>query len=280
MNMTALKVTIGVLILCISALFSLRFYGLSQHVQAYDHPTMKIPTPWVIAWGGDTEVAPSHSRAALTSASELDSVMLAVNIRMNAEKHFFAIPEGFDVSNQSDDDVKKIALGKGGEPMSLETILQLYSATPILLWIGDNIENIDLRLEPIIRKRGNLGKIIIHSEFDNVVKSLKKLVPQLLYGTGVGQRIRMLMLSSLWLESVATVDGDVLISPLRERGVSSISTGLRDELVRRQKVLILGPLNDVAANDQALTFGATGYLTAMPRYLKNKQTSLSGGVDL
>jgi hypothetical protein len=69
---------------------------------------------------------------------------------------------------------------------------------------------------------------------------------------------------------VGTVDGDFLISPLKEQGVSAVSPELKAEIHRRQKVFILGPLNNLADNDQAISFGATGYLTSFPRDLKNK----------
>jgi hypothetical protein len=113
-----------------------------------------------------------------------------------------------------------------------------------------------------------------------VVKNLKKLLPEILYGTGVGQRIRMLMLGSLWLEPAASIDGDFLIAPLKEQGINSVSPELIAEIQRRQKVFIMGPINNISDNDQALTFGARGYLTSFPRDLKNKLQAPSARVDL
>lgn len=287
--MQVLKVTFAVLLLVISAIFSLRFYGLGQQYQAYDHPITKLSTPWVMAWGGDQQAGPSHSKKALLAAAELEGVFLAVNIQMNAEKHFFAIPPKIanpQVSSAkkfqdlTDSEVKGLDVGGGESPLSLEEVLEIASHRPLLLWIYDNIENIDLRLQPLLKKHGDNSNLLIHSEYDNVVGSLKKLLPQILYGTGVGQRIRALMLGSMWLEPVATIDGDFLVSPLKERGVSSVSPELKTEIQRRQKIFILGPLNDISENDQALTFGATGYLTAFPRDLKNKLQAPSTRVDL
>lgn len=287
--MQVLKVIIGVILSLICVLISLRFYGLSQQFQAYDHPLMRRPAPWVIAWGGDLGSGPSHTRRALREAATISGVILGLNVQMNANKHFFILPQGLNLdlngvarkfSEMNDLEVKNIDLGSGESPLALEEVMQEFSQVPILLWINDNIENIDLRLEPILKKYAQRSNILIHSEYDNVTKSIKKLLPQLIYGTGVGQRIRMLMLSSLWLEPVASVDGDVLISPLMEQGVSAVSDSMKIELGRRQKIFILGPLNDLAANDQALSFGATGYLTSFPRDLKNKLTASSTDVDL
>jgi hypothetical protein len=287
--MQVVKVTFGVLLFGICALFSLRFYGLSQRYQAYDHPVLKIPTPWVLAWGGDQSVSASHSRTALQAAYHLEGVMLAANIQINANKHFFVVPVEYDLSKArtdrkfidlTDAEVGKLDLGDGKAPLPLEEFLALYSERPVLLWVGDNVENIDLRLEPILKKQRHPQNILLHSEYDVVVKSLKKLLPEMLYGTGVGQRIRMLMLGSLWLETVSPLDGDFLIAPLKQQGVSAISIELKDEVLRRQKVFILGPLNDIAANDQALAFGASAYLTAFPADLKNKLSAHSAGVDL
>ena len=125
-------------------------------------------------------------------------------------------------------------------------------------------------MEPLLKKYATQSNILIHSEYDNVGKSLKKLLPQLLYGTGVGQRIRMLMLGSIGLEGVASLDGDFLVSPIKEHGVSSLSGELKNELIHRKKIFILGPLMSIHENEQAIKFGATGYLTVYPKDLINK----------
>lgn len=277
---SVIKVTVAVLALCLMVWGALRFYGLSQPYQAYDHPLMVKNKPWILAWGGELEDGPSHSRKALQSASQQEGVMLAIHLQMNAEKHIFAIPPSFKIGKElvkvmelSDTEVNSLDLGEGQHPLSLEEILEEFKASPLLIWVGDNTENIDLRLEPILKKSPVRQNLMIHSEFDNVVKSIKKLIPDLLYGTGVGQRIRILMLGSMGLEPVATIDGDFLVAPLRERGVSSISDAMKAEMMRRQKIFILGPLNDISANNQAMSFGATGYLTSYPRDLKKKLNS-------
>lgn len=276
--MSVLKVTAAVLVIFLSAWGLLRFYGLSQAYQVYNHPLMTKNKPWVLAWGGELEEGPSHSMKALKGAAKQDGVMLAINLQMNAEKHFFAFPQGLSLGSKkivdlSDAEMRSLDLGGGESPLPLEHILEEFSQTPILIWVNDNIENIDLRLEPIFKKYPSRQNLMIHSEFDNVVKSIKKLIPDLLYGTGVGQRVRFLMLGSIGLEPATTIDGDFLIAPLKERGVNSISVAMKEELVRRQKIFILGPLNDISANNQALSFGATGYLTSYPRDLKKKLNS-------
>lgn len=277
---TVVKVTVAVLALFLVVLGTLRFYGLSQPYHVYDHPLMTKNKPWVLAWGGELEDGPSHSRVALKGASQQEGVMLAINLQMNAEKHFFAIPPDFKigkelvkVSELSDTDINSLDLGEEQHPLSLEQVLEEFQQNPLFIWVGDNTENIDLRLEPIFKKYPARQNLMIHSEFDNVVKSIKKLIPDLIYGTGVGQRIRFLMLGSMGLEPVATIDGDFLVAPLKERGVSSISVAMKTEMMRRQKIFILGPLNDISANNQALSFGATGYLTSYPRDLKKKLNS-------
>jgi len=275
-----MRVTAAVLILFLSTWVMLRFYGLSQVYQAYDHTLMKKEKPWILAWGGELEDGPSHSRAALQGAVKQEGVILAINLQINAEKHFFAIPpelkrgtENINISILKDSEIQYLDLGQGQKPMTLEQILEEFGSTPLLFWVRDNSENIDLRLEPILKKYKSYAQIIIHSEYDNVVKSIKKLIPDLLYGTGVGQRVRILMLGSLGLESIASLDGDVLIAPLRDGKINTISQELKNEIIRRQKIFILGPLNDIAANNQALSFGATGYLTSYPRDLKKKLNS-------
>lgn len=283
--MQVLKLTLAVLLIGISALFSLRFYGLGQKYQAYDHPILKLPTPWIIAWGGDQQKGPSHSQTAVKGALELPGIMVGVNIQVSANHHFFAVPpresggSGPKWLELQDSEIQKIDLGQGQTPMTLEEVLNLVGPRPILLWINDNVENIDLRLEPILRKFQGKAAILIHSEFDVVTKSIKKLLPQLLYGTGVGQRIRLLMLSSLWLEPASPIDGDILVSPLKQQGVSVVSPEMQAEVERRQKVFILGPLNDARANEEALLLHPAGYLTAYPQDLKNKLRDFIPAID-
>jgi len=278
--MQVIRVTAAVLILFLCTWIMLRFYGISQVYQTYDHPLMKKEKPWILAWGGELEDGPSHSREALQSAAKQDGVILAINLQINAEKHFFAIPQDFKIKNEivninnlSDSETLSLDLGDGKSPLSLEQFFDEFGNSPLLIWVRDNNENIDLRLEPIFKKYKSHAQLIVHSEFDNVVNSIKKLIPDLLYGTGVGQRVRLLMLVSIGLESIATVDGDLLIAPLHEGKISAISVELKEEIIRRQKIFIIGSLNDVSANNQALSFGATGYLTSYPRDLKKKLNS-------
>lgn len=287
--MQAIKVTLAILLLSICVLFTLRFYGLSQRYQVYDHPLMKASEPWVFAWGGDTKQGPSHSLPALRSASRMKGVILGLSVQMNAEKHFYAIPQDWEGSVESsqtrfidmnDQQVKSLVLGDGKPPMSLESVFQTFPETPLFLWIKDNAENIDLRLEPLLKRYAVRQNILIHSEYDNVVKSLKALMPEILYGTGVGQRIRMLMLSDLWLETVGAIDGDFVVSSLKEKGITVISPEMMREVARRQKIFILGPLNNPEDNKKALAFGASGYLTADPQDLKNKLNARATTVDL
>lgn len=287
--MQVLKVTFGVLLFSICALFSLRFYGLGQKYQAYDHPLLKLPTPLVIAYGGDSDVAPSHSRKAFEAAQGMGGVFLAANVHMNAQKHFYVIPpegtkefnlNGKKIAEMSDSEVLNLKHSNGESPIELSDFLDQFKSIPILLILADNIENIDLRIEPILKKYNDRANIMVHSEYDNVCSSIKKLLPQFLYGTGVGQRVRALMLGSLWLEPAAKIDGDFLIAPLKEGRVKSISKELKNEVERRQKLFILGPLDDEQKVDEAVSFGASGYLTTKPNYLKNKLSAPSARVDL
>lgn len=289
--MAVLKVTISILSLMIAAFVSLRFLGLSQKYQEYDHPLMKKPTPWVLAWGGDSSEGPSHGQIAIQAASNYSNTILALDIRLNKEKHFYAVSQEFVNKNQlnilemTDHEVKSIDLGDGEHPLSLEEILLKFSKLPLFFWVRDNVENIDLRLEPILKKHlaqskisqtsqasqiSQVSQIMIHSDYDNVLKSVKSLIPNLLYGTGVGQRVRILMLSSLWLEPIATIDGDFWVSPLKGHGVVSVPELLKQELSRRKKHLIVGPLLNPKDNDEAMLIEPSGYLTAFPKDLINK----------
>jgi hypothetical protein len=134
---------------------------------------MKIPTPWVIAWGGDSHAGSSHTKKAFLAASGIEGVFLGANIQMNADKHFYVIPQGFlnskvDPSKKfkelTDAEVKSLDLGEGKSPLSLEDLLNQFPNQPVLLWINDNIENIDLRLEPILKKNLSRSNLLNHSE--------------------------------------------------------------------------------------------------------------------
>lgn len=270
--MSVLRVTLAVLTLFICAFFTLRFYGLNQSYQVYDHPIMKRPTPWILAWGGDCSVGPSHSRKALQAAAQMNEVFLAVGVHLSKDKHFYILPDrqNLIINEMKDEDIARIDLGEGEAPLSLDQFFVEFSNRPTLLWVKDNLENIDLRLEPILKKHPNPHQILIHSEYDNVVSSIKKLKSDLIYGTGVGQRIRALMLGSLFLESIATIDGDFVLAPLKERGVTPISKELINEIARRKKIVVLGPLLDKEQNEKAIKLGATGYLTCHPSDLRSK----------
>lgn len=277
--MQIIKVTLGLFLLTITAFFSLKFYGLSQTYEPYDHPLFKKPLPWIFALGGDKEAGPSHSGAAINRALEEKGVILAVHLLLNAQNHFYGVPieyqtqkfhqDGKVFSQLVDSEVMALNLGNGESPLSLEQILEKVGTAPVFLWIGDNRENSDLLLERVLRNQKSMGHFFIHSEFDVINKSIKKLLPQLLFGTGVGQRTRLLMLGSIGLESLGAVDGDFVVSPLKQQGVSVISEEMGVELARRKMPFIIGPLEEESQIQEAITKkGAGGYMTGYPQKLK------------
>lgn len=229
--MQLVKITLGTFLIIGILYFTAKFYSLSIGYAPYDHPLLKKQTPWI--------VLDCKESTCLREANSVPNFFAGLHIRFNQETK---------------------TLGVVGFEKAIEDILNENPNLSFLLSVDDNIQEIDLMLEAKVRLLKKTDNIIVTSEFDNVVGSLKRLVPQLIYGTGAGQKARLIMLDSIGLAGFPEVDGDIVLSPITQGKVKLINFSVKNEIERRKKHIIIGPLSTESAVIDAINLNPSGYL--------------------
>lgn len=125
---------------------------------------------------------------------------------------------------------------------ALSDLLRQHSKARFILNITDNKERIHLQLQALVESLNAEERILITSDFSVVTDATKTLLPRVLFGSAPQDVVRLKTLESLWVLPAATLDADVLISPLQRSKIDLISLEITKEMKRRNKRTFLGPL--------------------------------------
>lgn len=107
-------------------------------------------------------------------------------------------------------------------------------------------------------------KILVQSEADVILASLKNIRPRWAYGSSIADRVRWKSFDSLGLVSAVTFSRDVYFSPLYDRNGDKLSESLVSELRRRHLNLVIGPLKTAEEVQEAKKYQPDGYYILSP----------------
>ena len=236
-------------------LLSIRFWGLSQTADDFDHPWFHIQTPWMIV---PFETADPESRSVLEKKQALPNAMIWIYVYDSLERNLFATSTVIAPSLQPHTDAELSQLGR-----PLRDVLGRFQGKNLILDIRSNEDSIDLQISDLIGKSGN-GRIMIQSDYDVILRSIKKLQPLWLYGSSQAERVRFTTFDSLLIVTATTFKGDVYLGPFKQKGILLLTESIFKELKRRGKKVIIGPLESKDELEQALRLGADGIVMEKP----------------
>ncbi|MEK6772611.1 MAG: hypothetical protein AABY64_01615 [Bdellovibrionota bacterium] len=265
--MRVLAISLGALLVIGSILTTLRLWGLSLPIVEYQSEFFTEAKPWFAL--------------EISTKNEIEQVLqkksdtiLFFNLRMSADHILYVqAPEIFEIAIAQ----KKFKNEdyKGPKPydypfsflqkefpgiFSFEEVLQKYPAQRLILNLVDNARDIHTVTVDLLKKY-NLGKnLVIHSPVEVVLKSIKNLEPLWLYGTSQAEATRLLSLNSLGVLPAATMRSDVFLIPLKIKDRQVFSESLNEELVRRKKKIMLGPLISWDEFESARKFKVDGFI--------------------
>lgn len=143
---------------------------------------------------------------------------------------------------------------------SLEKILRNNIKGNLLVNVTSYTFNIDKKISSILKDTNSLNRVIIKSPYDNTVRELKRQNPDLIVGSGNGESSRMFILSSLALESLPPLIGEIYFIDLIKRP-NDVSQKLFSELRRRNVGVIAEVSDNPSAWQKALSEGVIGIIT-------------------
>lgn len=246
--MRVLLLSVTTLALVATALLSVRFWGLSLPIETFDHPWFHRPTPWLIVPEGlATQADPQAT--------------LWIEVIRSEEQNLYAVPQNFDFTRKKWADAELV-----GKATPLVEDLRAWGNRDLILNIRSNVENIDLQISDLIGKSGN-GRLLIQSDYDLVLQSIKKLQPLWLFGTSQAERVRLRSFESMGILPAAPIKADVYIGPFKQRGVELLTEQVFAEMKRRGKKIIVGPIETPEERELALRRGADGLYVNQPELL-------------
>lgn len=248
-------------------LVTLRFWGLSLPINEFQSDFFSEKKPWLAF--------------EITTSNEIESVLkkssgaiLFLDLRLSADQILFIqAPQIFEqslqqkkfkpedykgryVSDYTYDFLKKEFPGI----FPLEEVFQKYPEQKMILNLIDNSTDIHKVCVNLLKKYQLGKKIVIHSPIEVVLKSIKELEPLWTFGTSQAEITRVLSLNSIQLLPAASMRSDVYITPLRIMNRSVFNTDLNQELLRRKKKIMFGPLQSFAEYEEAKKFTVDGYI--------------------
>lgn len=244
--MKLLMTTLGTLLLITVLFLTIRFWGFSQRFQVFEHSFFKDASP-ILA------VSIQSEKDAQAISTMDPKVVFWLDVRMSQDETLFIQKKGLLEPFLT---LEKLGPERfhGDRPyfyslqslkvffpelLELRTFLQSYPQQKIILNIQDNAQNIHLAVIKLIEELNLSTKLLIQSDIDIVLKSLKEEKPTWLFGTSTPELIRILTFESLGLEMAPSIRADVWITPFRLKERIVFKESIFTELKRRQKRVFL-----------------------------------------
>lgn len=265
--MRVLGISLGSLLVVGAVLLTLRLWGLSLPISEYQSDFFIPARPWLAL-----EISTKSDISSLIEKKP--DAILFLDLRISSDHVLFIqAPDIFENAVLHKQFQKEDY--RGPKPynyefsflkkefpgvFSLEEVLQEFPQQRMILNLIDNAKDIHTLTVDLLRKYKLATNIVIHSSTDVILKSIKALEPRWLYGTSQAEVTRLLSLDSLGVLPAASIRSDVFIVPLKIMNRQVFNESLNQELLRRKKKIILGPLASKEDLAQAKKFALDGYI--------------------
>lgn len=245
-----ISLIIGSFLALFMILASARFWGQGQTYLPYENRFYTGAKPWV--------VVPWEQSFFLEKKPDL---ILWANVYQAGEDQILVAPsaETRDVSQQRD------VVSSPARP-PLADLIAKFPQSRFILNILDNKENIHQRIFKVLEKEANSERFLIQSDYNVVLTSIKSLLPRLVYGSTQADLMRFKSFQGMWILPATPFKGDAFITPLHYKERETINQEIKEELERRHKPLILGPLHNEDDVKQALSLGSEGLYVEKPEW--------------
>lgn len=146
------------------------------------------------------------------------------------------------------------------EIRELRELLTKFPAQKFVLNILDNVTGIHTGLIDELKGLAPEKRILVQSNYNVILTSVKELEPFWLYGCSQADLMRFLTFESMWVLPATPFKGDVYIAPFILVGRAAFHESTLEEVRRRHKKIILGPALDKKEFDDATRLKADAIL--------------------
>jgi glycerophosphoryl diester phosphodiesterase len=258
-----------------SAWIYLRLRGITESVSPVRSEFFKKyePEPFaLIAFRGESSALIPNSMKAFSEAAKLSpKIILWADILMTADDQIIVSEEKTILSRegvptlvafQKYSDLAK--LWNGGTVLKLKDLLLKFPDHRFILNVRDYRPGLDGKLATLLDDTKASDRVLIQSDVDGILRDMRMLRPDLLFGTSQAQITQLLMLAPFALESIAPLKGDVYISEATRGESKLVNERVVNEVHRRGRKIFVGPAEDEKTVSELRNLHIDGLITAKP----------------
>ncbi len=228
--------------------FSILFWGLGRPMSSFNNEFLDKPSPWVfVPWDVTLDQSPNGN----------PTVIEWLDVVRDNEGLVKLVPSRLrdlgDLELSKSTDLKK----------TLRDYFLESKARCVVVNIISNVTDIDTQVSTEIPRDWN-GRVLVQSEYEPILTQLHVQRPLFAFGTSAADRLRWLTYQSLRLLPAVNFTRDVYITPLKLSGQNAVTPAIVDEVHRRKKKIVIGPLRDQKQIDEAKSFSPDGYFILTP----------------
>lgn len=249
--------------------FGLRSMGSQQQFASFHHPLLEEQRSWIVAQGGDTD----HGRVeqtlpALKAAHELlPEIFLGLDLRLTQDGHWILYKpknlrtlttgSGY-ISHITLDDLNKIQYkGTNEKILTIEEVLAALPNARLFINILQPATPYLQHLTALFDAKDKRQRVVFISPFMDTSRQLREESPDWLTGTTTSEFSKAQFMTSLWLETLVDLPGEVFVfTKAKDRLVS--------EMLRRKKIVLLATDNPDFYSAMSSQFHLSGVVTKRP----------------
>ena len=275
--MRVLLISLGSIALLVIMLATARFWGLGLPYQEFKHPFFSQRAIYTVQ-------VENLGQAADAIKADPD-VVLWVDVRMTRDQKLFVLSQTTANSFLKPENMGSDFRGAKTymydwaqlktyftEAKPLADFVSQFPTQRFIVNVIDNQYEIHEILAKEIKNYAPEKRILVQSETDVILKSVKEKEPFWLFGTSLPELTRLVTFSSIGLEPAIAVRGDVIISPLRLHERKFINEQVLSEMKRRLKKVLIGPVKNDAELNQAVSLFqknlVDGFIVENPKQIK------------
>jgi hypothetical protein len=229
--MRILFVTLGTLFICVVLFFTVKFWGKSIRYVEYKHSFFQSESLPI------TFVKPNYKNLK-EKIEGRENLFLEVSVTLDqilvTPLEPFTKPIRYSKLEEIKD--KVITIGQIAKHLTVDR--------KVIFHLIENAHAMHEIIMVNLRKNGlEKGEnMMFFGDYEAPIKALKEIAPALIYGSTKPEILRLVAMQSMRLLEAASFRADVVIHPLKIRNQDFFTHELREELVRRHKKFIVGPV--------------------------------------
>lgn len=241
--MRIIQAILASLFVCVVVFFTVKFWGLSQPYSDYKHPFFE--TSEVIIFK-----KPQHAQVDQALVNTNENIYL--DIANTKDQKVVIVATNTDQSLDHTKDIRnKMYADVEKDVLLLSKYKDQLQKRKIIFNIVENAIAGHLIFIDEIKALGldKTQNFIVTTPYEVLARSIKEEQPTFLYGTSQPEILKLKAMESLGLIEAATVRADILLYPLTYYKQPFYTETLQNELKRRFKKVIVGPVSSAEIDE-------------------------------